>query len=428
MHLPNSGRIVLIDDKAEEVEPLIRALGREPVPYIHYDGRRENLPKKPLGGVRYVFLDIELEGMEGQNEKTKASGITSILKKIISDSNGPYVIIFWTKHEEIIKAVVENCLSSGIPPVEHISMEKAKWVNGDGDGDGDNIQELSEALQKKLEPIGAFLLYIQWENILNDSCKQFIKDFASHVDPGEDWSRNTSYLFYELYKAFVAKHELEQQTEQFKCACHLMNRSFQDTLSEKTSAGLLLPRGFRLMKGNVTDETKAKLNTSLFTGRSLTSKPMSGNVYLFSDKNLLTSLKKFMFKEKLAPDDIELCTVIVTPECDIAQNKTIGIFVTEKELKPSHRVIFGLFYEISGEMKNEKKKLHDRGKDGRFIIGPLWWDNKKHLLVIHTGTLSFLTEKDFSEEPLFKLKRDLLFDLQSKTANHINRLGNYQIS
>ncbi len=118
MHLPKSGRIVLIDDKADEAQPLISSFAINAIPHLYYDGRPEGLPETPLDGIRFVFLDIELQGMQGQNDKTKASALVGRLKKIISISNGPYVIIFWTKHGEVIQRVLENCTSASIPPVE----------------------------------------------------------------------------------------------------------------------------------------------------------------------------------------------------------------------------------------------------------------------------------------------------------------------
>lgn len=437
MNLPNSGRIVLIDDKADEVEPLIRALGRLPVPYIYYDGTIENLPPpgKHLGGVRFVFLDIELQGMSGQSRKTKASGITAILKRIISDSNGPYAIIFWTFHEETIEAVLENCLTLGIPPVAWINMEKNRWLKTENSETGEisdfsdnKIEQISESLNEKLKSVDAFLLYIEWENILHSSSKQFIAEFSSLAPVGDNWSQETRYLFHNLYTAVVNKNIRDDQTEQFRYACYLMNRSFLDTLSEKTLTELSLPQGFQLTPGVIEDVTKAKLNTSLFIGRPLTTTPMPGYVYLNTNEIYLTSLKNYMFKKDQAPEDARLCTVIVTPECDVAQNKTIQIILANAQGGPLHRVIFGLYYTISKDLKTEKKKLHERGKDGRFDIGPLWQNDKRYLLSLHTATLSLRTEKSFPEKPLFKLKRDLLFDLQSKAANHINRLGNYQLS
>jgi len=424
MNLPNNGRIVLIDDDAKEVQPLLNALGRLPVPYIYYDGSWDNLPANPTGGVRCVFLDIELQGMEGQEPKTKASGITGILKKIISDSNGPYVIIFWTRHEEIIAAVLENCKKSGIPPVESINMEKTDWMNGAGV----NIDALSKSLHEKLGPIGAFLLYVEWENILNDSCKQFVADFSSLVPTGNTWSRDTFFIFYNLYKTFVGKDTSDDKTEMFRCACHLMNRSFLDTLENKTSAELKIPAGSELIQGAISDETKARLNSSLFIGANILGRPSTGNIYPITDESLLNCLKDNIFKSGQEPGQIKLCCVIITPECDLAQKKVITFKGPNDEEYRVHRVVYGIYFPTSENSKAMQNRFNSEGKDAYFHIGPLWYDKQRLKVVIHSSTIAILSADKFSEGPLFRIKRDLLFDLQSKIANHVNRLGNYQLS
>lgn len=421
MYLPNSGRVLLIDDNAEEVKPLLAALGRLSVPYLYYDGSKKNLSSKPPGGVRYVFLDIELQGMQGQSDKTKASGITRILKELISDSNGPYVIIFWTQHEEIIKAVIENCSKSGIPPVASINMEKSEWLNGAGD----NIDELSKALHKKLASIGAFLLYIEWENILNDSCKQFIAGFSSLVPSGDKWSRDTFFIFYNLYKTFVEKNTTDDQTEQFRCACHLMNRSFLDTLENKTSTALKIPEGFKLEQGAISDETKARLNSSLFIGINILKSPSTGNIYTATDESLLGCLKNSIFKPGKIPDQTRLCCVIITPECDLALKKTLSITGPDDENFRLHRVVYGVYFPTSEKLKELNSRINRN--DACFDIGPLWHVDQRLKIIIHFSSLTILPENQLSSAPLFRIKRDLLFDLQSKMANHVNRLGNYQL-
>jgi hypothetical protein len=434
MQLPNSGRIVVIDDNAKEIQPLLFALGRATVPYIYYDGSKENLPPpgKPPGGVRFLFLDIELHGMAGQSRKTKASGITAILKRIISDSNGPYVIIFWTKHDGTIDAVLENCTTSKIPPVAWINMEKNRWLksveNGAGeisDSSKDKIDQISEALNEKLKAVDAFRLYIEWENILHSSSKQFIAEFSSLVPAGDKWSRDTSILFYNLYKTFVEKNVSDDQTEQFRCACHLMNLSFLDTLENKTNTELQIPEGFNLKQGAISDETKAKLNSSLFIGTNILERPSTGNIYSVTKKSLLDCLKDSIFKPDQIPDQTKLCCVIITPECDLAQNKTILIAGPRDEKYRMHRVVYGVYFPTSEKRKELNSRVN--WNDACYDIGPLWYGKQRLKIVFHSSTLAILPENRFSGTPLFRIKRDLLFDLQSKTANHVNRLGNYQL-
>lgn len=424
MQLSQSGRVVLIDDIFKEIKPLMEALGKCHIPYLYYDGSHDDLPIHPPNGIRFVFLDIELSGMKGQSEKTKASGLVARLKKIISNENGPYVIIFWTAHNEVIQQVLENCKSASISPVSWLNLEKSDNLGPDGSYD---IQKITTALELKLSSIGAFQLYVEWENILDTSSKQFILEFSSLVNPEEDWSGGTSSLFYELYKAYVEKNELDNQNKQFRCACHLMNRSFLDTLESKTNAELSLPSNFRITKGNLTDDSKAKINTSLFINNNRFAHPVTGCVFFEDDKNILNGLKTYLFKTNKIPDEIKLCKIIITPECDLAQNKVITIPRTDDSNSTLHRIVYGLFYPMSVNTSEEMKNLRDRGKDARYIIGPLWYVDKRWLLVINFSTLAIKEEICFNDEALFSLKRDLLFDLQSNAANHVNRLGNFQL-
>lgn len=411
MLISENGRIVLIDDKRDEIEALLITLGQYGIPYIYLDGTQETLPEKPLKGIRFVFLDIELRGMEGQKNKTKASGVVAILKKIISEDNGPYVIGFWTAHEEVIPLVLENCKTGGISPVTWVDLEKLADVA--------DVNKITERLQDKLKQIGAFKLYVEWENTVNNASKDFVRTFSSLVKLGSDWHKDTEALFYKLYKAYVDKHEFQDKEEQFKCACHLMNRSFLDTLENLTRRELTLPEGFKLEEKEISGETIAKLNTSLFLRESITSRHSSGNVYLHADNALKESLIQDTYKQGQRPLECELCMVIISPECDLAQNKIIKAKGTGEILYPLHRVLFGL--EILSE---EESKLRDK-RDSDYRIGPIWHNERSNTLLFHFATISFHSEGGLTQPLLFTLQRDLLFDLQSKAANHVNRLGNY---
>jgi len=412
MLISENGRIVLIDDKRDEIEALLITLGQYGIPYIYLDGTQETLPEKPLKGIRFVFLDIELRGMEGQKNKTKASGVVAILKKIISEDNGPYVIGFWTAHKEVIPLVLENCKTGGISPVTWVDLEKLADVA--------DVNKITERLQDKLKQIGAFKLYVEWENTVNNASKDFVRTFSSLVKLGSDWHKDTEALFYKLYKAYVEENEFQDKEEQFKCACHLMNRSFFDTLEYVTRKDLKLPEGFELQYRTISSETIAKINYSLFLGEALTGRHNPGNVYTQDNDVYKGMLMSSIFKEGQGPGESTLCKVIISPECDIAHNKMISIVEAGEQPKVMHRVLYGLLVPAG-----PANRLNQKGKEGYFPIGPIWHDSKEQELIFHFATMSFSPDSEFTEPPLFTLKRDLLFDLQSKAANHVNRLGNY---
>ena len=428
VEISNSGRIVVIDDKSEEAMPLLATLGRDGLPYVYYDGKPDSLPETAQGGIRFVFLDIELQGMEGQNDKTKASGLTGRLKRIISKDNGPYVIVFWTKHKEVIELVVENCKQSGFPAVAWVDIEKTELLKQDGTY---NIQEIKNKIRDRLRSIGAFRLYVAWENAVNHAAKKFVSEFAALVDftDSESWSKNTSALFHELYKAYSGNTENISDDEKFKYAGHLINRSFLDQLESLTSSQLRLPDGFTLTKKTTDKTTIAKMNTSLFLHKNKSGKPCPGYVYKDDNVSISDALKKSYFKDGKAPSSLSLCKIIITPECDIANDKTLKHENGNGAVYQYHRTVYGLLCQIDPDnLKQEKKRFNDRGKDARFFVGPLWHDGSVRWLIIHFMTISVQPESEFTQDKfLFAIKRDLLFDLQSKTANHVNRLGNFQL-
>ena len=343
MQLSNSGRVVLIDDEYDEAQPLMEALAKHSIPYLYFDGDVSRLPSEPLAGIRFVFLDIVLQGMEGQDDKTKASGITGRLRRIISDSNGPYVIIFWTHHKEICEKVIENCQSYSIAPVNWLLMEKKECSDSRGNYD---IQKITDSLKIHLDTIGAFQLYVLWENILHSASTKFVHDFASLVEPGDTWSDNTAGIFYKLYKAFVDKNEVRNKNEQFRCSCHLINRSFLDILEDNTNKNLNLPDSFILVNRDINPDIRAKLNSSLFLGKNILSRPVSGCVFSVEDEAVHNALKQAIFKPDRAPAESKLCEIIITPECDIAQKKTVQFKDAQGNDSAMHRVVHGLLFSV----------------------------------------------------------------------------------
>ncbi len=412
MPLSKSGRIVLIDDEKKEIDPIITTLSTQGIPFIYFDGNMVTLPKKPLKGIRFVFLDVELKGMAGQPDPTKASGVIARLKKIISVNNGPYVIIFWTGHSQVIPLVLSNCKIAKIPPVGYFDLRKPTNTPYD-------INKINRRLKQKLGKIGAFHLYVEWDNTINEASKEFVRTFSSLVTSGPNWSRDTAALFYNLYKTYVDLDVTQDKDEQFKYACHLMNRSFLDTLENFIRKDLKIPKHFNLENRELPNNSKAKLNTSLFLSKGIISRHSPGNVYTHSDTALKESLIRDYFPNGQIPDECELCMVIISPECDLARNKVMKIKRTEGLLHRLHRVLFGLKIP-SGELNKSRR---ERASDYR--IGPIWHDKKSRTLIIHFATIAFHSEGELPVHPMFTLKRDLLFDLQSKAANHVNRLGNY---
>ena len=102
MNLPESGKAIVIDDKADEGLPLIKVLSKCRISTIYFTGEINELPPKPFNDVRIIFLDLVLGGMTSRDEKTILSTLINVIKRIVHTNNGPFIIVLWTKHDEYI--------------------------------------------------------------------------------------------------------------------------------------------------------------------------------------------------------------------------------------------------------------------------------------------------------------------------------------
>lgn len=454
MQLSNSGRVVIIDDHYKEAKPLMQMLGKKGVPYLYFDGSLDNLPVTQIQGVRFIFLDIQLAGMESSSPKGKASSLVGIIKKIVPEGNGPFVIIFWTKHQEVIKAVMQSCKLESIEPVAVLELEKIKCIR-------EGIDYIADSLKECFKDVGAYQLYIEWENIINNSVKKQITELTDCFDKDGGLHEKTEFLFYKLSDSF--NNNCKNNLDKIKSLFYMLNRALISKLEEetnKTEISFLLPdyksipqeqfeihfnstmgSKYKLhdkrynIRVEQSDSSKlkaacdfhkkitniigkkniAKLNRYLLVNNNPS---VTGNVYIAENRAIKEGLLNHIFKLEKAPSDATLCKVLITPECDLAQNKTL-LLNGEKV----HRVIYGIMHKSSSRFS-----LMDQAKDARFHLGPIWYNNHSHRFIFHYGTISLEPESELPSIPIFSLRRDLVFDLQSKAANHVNRLGNLQLS
>lgn len=82
-NLPNGGKVVIVDDRFQEILPLINILNKNTIPIIYYTGKVDELPIKPLQGIRVFFLDLRFS--TNTDTKTIVSNACNILKTILGE-------------------------------------------------------------------------------------------------------------------------------------------------------------------------------------------------------------------------------------------------------------------------------------------------------------------------------------------------------
>jgi hypothetical protein len=445
-------RVVVVDDNYDEVKNLLSALWKKGIPYIYLNGQMEDIPAAPFSGVRLIFIDIILN-MESPSDKNNAAPIANIIRKIVGGNPGPYSVVFWTKNDKLIGDVLRYLKSADISPVGYIDLEKPTKLD-----DMPTIIDLMLKLEEKLSLLESFNYILEWESLVEETMHKFSANLFSVVPSDGNingWSNRIQAILGTLALSYAESSGLENNENDIRNAFLLLTDSFKDSLQQilKTKP---LDYTTKLSQESLSLEQIAKLNTSLFVDFQPDKKVSLGNVFIINqpDEHLKESLYKNIYPDNKIQDGTLICGMIVTPLCDIAHSKYLH------NQKNCYRILYGLmipvmdYEQVENSLKPgwiEKKKqdlideLREKGclqkyvdtvnkyfqksimKDSVFRVEPLWHDqqNQTFILLFHFGSLSSVWWDD-NDVPRFEfaIKEHLAFDIQSKLANHINRLGN----
>ncbi len=418
MNIPKNGRIVVIDDNYEEAIPLLKVLAKSKIPSMYFSGLAEELPANTLENIRLVFLDLKLVSVI--DEKTVISAIISVLEKIISKQNGPYILILWSMHDIDYRKGLEDSFQnqlSGIKPIMILTLKKTDYIERD---DGEKINFVKNALKlienkliQELKKAGIFHLFIIWENLVHKSAGKIVNDFSSFYPLDENWNNNMCGVFKKLARAYAGKQlEDEDADKLIKDALFTFNGTFLDTLENEISNKKI--EGLKINdSNNVNDDIAAQINSKLHLIFQPPKNSVPGNIYkwenqmkindLFNgDIDLYPQKQKDSFLNKLKYILLE-----VSPSCDYAQDKW-----------KLHRVLHGLMWPENDFNKIKKKADY-------IYTSPIFKvDNKIYKFVFDLRYLTTLSLDELKDKkPVLRIRHDLLVDIQSKIAGHINRPG-----
>jgi hypothetical protein len=159
-----TARVVVIDDKEEEAQPLISALGCVGVPVMYCAGIGKQ-PPEPLQGIRLVFIDLYMAGIPGIH--TNIQTAVELLAQVVDTTEAGVGLILWTTHSTTDKDAFEAALTSRLPnfvPAFIKDQEKDKYTEGDGD-----YSELWTDIESKLNEEPAHAILRNWEQTAHDA-------------------------------------------------------------------------------------------------------------------------------------------------------------------------------------------------------------------------------------------------------------------
>lgn len=424
MNLPKNGRIVIVDDKIEEAQPLINILSKKRLPFNYYTGTDASaFPSDPINNkFRVFFLDLNIFE---QNKTTKqvVSVLHSILTALIPDFPNPYLLIIWSKQDNDYRLALEEHFKTILTkkqPAKIIFLQKGKYFDledGKWNPKANSISLIEQDILIELDSISLLGPLMFWENLIHDSVSETISDFSTFHTIDNKWNGKMKPIIYKMARAIVGRDDILKinNKEKLRKALFILSEILSDKLEYYLESSDLLEIG-GINDAAVEEDVVVSLNTRLhclINNKQLISY-FPGNLYQVDD--LITRIPKII-NEKVFKSETEiilaatpsLVQLDITPICDYSQDKNYI------------RTIYGVSLP-SSVLKNVKSKK----KDYHYIT-PIIKLNKENRFIlldfryISTSNKSFYDLRQLA--PVLRFRRELSLDIQAEVASQINRPG-----
>jgi len=432
--LPLNGRVVIIDDNKDEAIPLMNVLSKHHIPFTYFDGNEDTLPEKPIDNIRIIFLDIVL--VDGMDDKSKISTIINVLNNILGENSNPYIIIAWTKHSDLIDEVKDKL---SLKPLLTLNLEKIECK----EGNEFDIEKINIKLLKAINNFGALRFFLDWENIVHESSGRTVNEICSIITRDDNWNQNINYILRMLAEAYAGKQadnnfDLNAMLAINNLLLDIIENRIHNTKNDESSF-------INNQTVNLTDINRiiGELNRRLLIANELNKSAIPGNVYEDSeqmkiydlcDENSVLELfakDKGLKKENIIDENQKIkkefkkeyvnsfkklraeikgqtqnIFIEVSPYCDYAQKKW-----------KFHRILPGVIWPEQYE--NILKKADYIYRTPLFLI-----NDQLCYFVFDLHYLSSITFDRLNDKTsLYRFRKELLVDIQSKIAGHINRPG-----
>jgi hypothetical protein len=421
--LPINGRVAIIDNDIKQAQSLIELLSKKRLPVVYYSGALKYLPDEDSidNDIRLLFLDINLmNDGEPTNKELKAM-LIPILKRIIPEKSYPYIIIYWTRHEDRKDMIENDIFVNDLPtrkPIAFLSANKGDYWNLAGEKTEnfeENINHLFSNINKLLQDAPSYCHLLYWENLVHLSTGNTLHEIFQK----EDWCNSANYILNKLCEANLGEHFNNASDEnKIKSSLNALNPVFIDSLEQNIDHSVpsnpVYPAKGN-MDGNMIPRLNEKLLLSKISDNTDISEP---GVVMKVDKrcNIYDALFDNIFKNCTNKEEIKKTAmsiaVIVTPLCDYAQNKN-----------SYDRIVMGFLIKKDALARKDKKAII--GNSEAIFMSPVFNYNDAVCAIV-LDYRYFVTKK-LVHEPwisiLFKIRQQLLSEIQSKLSRHINRQG-----
>ncbi len=277
-------RVIVIDDKPEEAEPIIRALGLRGIPVAYFKiSSEDDPPKNPCPpGVRLAILDIEL-GLNLPGKEERVGYLLQMLAQIIAKENGPYMVVLWTKYPGDKQTFDEQIFrEESLPnPVVSVMLEKSKYE--------DDLVALGAKLDEELTKVACLRVLQFWEEASFSAASEVTNRLCEILDSKatnlQEWVREWNTEVSQVIRAMAHEGYGEGLTEPRSASAALyasLNPLHGDRLENLTGdpPEPVVESWAEILKaGDCQDEKRARINTMMHVAEESLGREWTGNIY-----------------------------------------------------------------------------------------------------------------------------------------------------
>jgi len=432
-------KVLLVDNDLGEALPVIKAFAKKGIPLAYFDGNINDLPagSDKLKGVRLAILDMDLGGA-GDTPDNKISTLIARLQAILAIDNGPYTMIAWTEHAELVDLLETKLFTlfqaavnqqDKVPlPVLCIRFEKKDFKTGTNF----DIDKLSSSVETELKnsiPLG---IMQAWEEkclraatgVTNSLSDMVAKQGDNLAAWKESWNNGYLDLLISLAREEIGDDNLNNKETFLKALFGALNPLHVDFLETNFPPLPEIPDGIISQPGKGKkglNPLAGKINTKLHFSFEDVDQFRPGNVYKLADYDgLFPVSSRSIFYDLVQPeikdkDDVfpKVIPILleVSASCDFSQNKiNLARFLT------------GILIP-SGEINKFKAPKESPGYS--LSLGLFWFDEKDCYLLLssqHTVSLG-LQEVKKHLHAFARLRSQGLIHVQFWMAQQLSRPG-----
>lgn len=181
-------KIIAVDNDIEELNRIVRTFNKLriscfPVEYNIGDGFDEK-----FSNIRIAFFDINLGALGNPSDADLCNIISSALKEILDKENGPYALIFWSRHAnkiDLIKEYIEQREKDNIPsPLIIDKIDKALIVDE---------EELLTEIKRILSNSTLVAMFDYQEKAKKAASRTINSIFSLIPRDGDKWGENENF-------------------------------------------------------------------------------------------------------------------------------------------------------------------------------------------------------------------------------------------